>query len=105
MAAESNLPSALSHFDPADLLDALSTGIVMLDAQLCAIYANVAAQDLIAFSLNQARGRPFGAFLQDANGLPGILRRGLETGEGIADRELIVRPVGAPRDARILDVT
>ena len=28
------LPSALSHFDPTDLLDALSTGIVMLDAQL-----------------------------------------------------------------------
>jgi two-component system nitrogen regulation sensor histidine kinase GlnL len=97
--------SALSHFDPTDLLDALSTGIIMLDAQLCAIYANVAAQDLLAFSLNQARGRPFGDFLQDSNGLIGILRRALETGEGFADRELTVRPVGAPRDARTLDVT
>jgi two-component system nitrogen regulation sensor histidine kinase GlnL len=105
VAVESNFPSALSHFDPADLLDALSTGIVMLDAQLCAIYANVAAQDLLAFSLNQARGRPFGDFLQDSNGLSGILRRALESGEGIADRELVVRPLGAPRDARILDVT
>ena len=105
MAVESNLPSALSHFDPTDLLDALSTGIVMLDAQLCAIYANVAAQDLLAFSLNQARGRPFGDFLQDANGLTNILRRALDTGEGIADRELTIRPLGAPRDARILDVT
>jgi two-component system nitrogen regulation sensor histidine kinase GlnL len=105
VAIESNLPSALSHFDPADLLDALSTGIMMLDAQLCAIYANVAAQDLLAFSLNKARGRPFGDFLQDANGLTTILRRALETGEGIADRELIVRPLGAPRDTRILDVT
>ena len=65
MAAEHALPSALSHFDPAELLDALSTGIVMLDAQLCAVYANVAAQDLLAFSLNQARGRPFGDFLHD----------------------------------------
>ena len=54
MATEYSLPSALSHFDPADLLDALSTGIIVLDAQLCAIYANVAAQDLLAFSLNQA---------------------------------------------------
>jgi two-component system nitrogen regulation sensor histidine kinase GlnL len=105
VAAESNLPSALSHFDPTDLIDALSTGIVMLDAQLCAIYANVAAQDLLAFSLNQARGRPFADFLQDTNGLSAILRRALDTGEGIADRELVIRPLGAPRDARILDVT
>jgi len=56
MAVERGSPSALSHFDPADLLDALSTGIIMLDAQLCPVYANVAAQDLLAFSLNMARG-------------------------------------------------
>jgi two-component system, NtrC family, nitrogen regulation sensor histidine kinase GlnL len=105
VAIEPGLPSVLSHFDPADLLDALSTGIVMLDAQLCAIYANVAAQDLLAFSLNKARGRPFGEFLQESNGLTGILRRALDSGEGIADRELAIRPLGAPRDTRILDVT
>ena len=45
MAAEYAAPSALAHFDPADLLDALATGILMLDAQLCPVYANVAAQD------------------------------------------------------------
>ena len=106
MAIEHALPSAISHFDPTDLLDALSTGIVMLDAQLCPIYANVAAQDLLAFSLKKARGRPFGDFLQDTNGFTGLLRRALETGEGIADRELTVRPIGAPRgEARTLDIT
>ena len=105
MAAEHALPSALAHFDPAELLDALSTGIVMLDAQLCAMYANVAAQDLLAFSLNQARGRPFSDFLHDANGLPAILRRALATGECITDRELVVRPAAAPRETRTLDVT
>jgi two-component system, NtrC family, nitrogen regulation sensor histidine kinase GlnL len=105
VAPEQSLPSALSHFDPTDLLDALSTGIVMLDAQLCAIYANVAAQDLLAFSLKKARGRPFSDFLHDSNGLAGILRRALDSGEGIADRELTVRPLGAPREARTLDVT
>lgn len=105
MAAEYNIPSALSHFDPADLLDALSTGIIVLDAQLCAIYANVAAQDLLAFSLNKARGRPFSDFLLDGNGLTAILRRALEAGEGIADRELTVRPAGTPREPRTLDVT
>ena len=105
MALEQAVPSALSHFDAADLLDALSTGIVMLDAQLCAVYANVAAQDLLAFSLKMARGRPFSDFLHDAEGLSRILRRALETGEGIADREVAVRPAGAPREVRTLDVT
>src|SRR6266478_1513311 len=105
MAVERASPSALSHFDPADLLDALSTGIIMLDAQLCPVYANVAAQDLLAFSLNMARGHPFADFLHDAEGLCRILKRALETGEGIADRELAVRPAGAPREVRTLDVT
>ncbi len=105
MAVEPGLPSALAHFDPAGLFDALSTGIIVLDAQLCAIYANVAAQDLLAFSLNQARGRPFTDFLPDSNGLRGLMYRALTSGEGIADRELTVRPAGTPRETRTLDVT
>jgi two-component system, NtrC family, nitrogen regulation sensor histidine kinase GlnL len=105
MAAEYRSPSVLSHFDPAELLDALSTGILMLDAQLCPIYANVAAQDLLAFSLNMSRGRPFGDFLHDAGALIGILKRALESGEGIADRELQLKPASSPREPRTLDVT
>jgi two-component system, NtrC family, nitrogen regulation sensor histidine kinase GlnL len=99
------LPSALSHFDPTDLFDALATGIIVLDAQLCPIYANVAAQDLLAFSLNKARGRPFGDFLHEPNGLIANMRRVLQTGEGIADRELTLRPIGAPHASRVLDIT
>lgn len=105
MFADRGLPSPLSHFDSADLLDALSTGIILLDAQMCPIYANVAAQDLLAFSLNQSRGRPFGDCLHESNGLTGILRRALQNGEGFADRELAVKPVGAPREVRVIDVT
>ncbi len=104
MRLEPNLPSPLSHFDSADLLDALSTGIVVLDAQLCTVYANVAAQDLLDFSLNQGRGRPFGDFCE-SNGLGTLLARSLETGEGFAERELVVMPKAAPREPRILDVT
>jgi PAS domain-containing protein len=48
--------------NPGDLLDALSIGIVVLDAQLCVIYANSAAQDALAFRVNQTRGRSFGDF-------------------------------------------
>ncbi len=105
MASEHGSPSALGHFDPAGLFDTLSTGIIVLDAQLCAIYANVAAQDLLAFSLNQARGRPFTNVLPDSNGLRTLLHRVLASGEGIADRELVVRPAATPRETRTLDVT
>ncbi len=105
MLSEPNVPSPLSHFDSEHLLDALSTGIILLDAHLCPIYANVAAQDLLAFSLNQTRGRPFGDCLSESNGLTAILRRALETGEGFADHELVVNVKSAPRDPRIVDVT
>ncbi len=105
MAAEYRSPSVLSHFDPAELLDALSTGILMLDAQLCPIYANVAAQDLLAFSLNMSRGRPFGDYLHDAGALHTILRRALDTGECLADREVTLKPANSPREPRTLDVT
>ena len=47
MALEQFAPSPLSHFDPADLLDVLSTGVVVLDGHLCVVYANVGAQDLL----------------------------------------------------------
>src|SRR3977135_3316446 len=97
MAVERSLPSALSHFDPTDLFDALATGLIVLDAQLCPIYANIAAQDLLAFSLNQARGRPFGDFLHDTNGLISILRRSLDTSMGISDRRLPVGPTSHHR--------
>jgi two-component system nitrogen regulation sensor histidine kinase GlnL len=97
--------SPLGHFDPADLFDALSTGIVVLDAQLCPIYANVAAQDLLAFSLNHARGRPFSQLMNEANGLIASMQRVLASGAGIAEREITVRPNGATRDSKVLDVT
>ena len=107
MVAEYRSPSALAHFDPAELLDTLSTGILVLDAHLCPIYANVAAQDLLAFSLNMSRGRPFGDFLQDGGALHAMLRRALESGEGLANRELQLKPpAGGPaRETRSLDVT
>ncbi|HEX4388927.1 MAG TPA: nitrogen regulation protein NR(II) [Steroidobacteraceae bacterium] len=104
MAAEYT-PSVLAHFDAGELLDALSTGILILDTQLCAVYANVAGQDLLAFSLKMARGRPFTELLHDAEGLKGLLRRALETGEALADREVALRAAGAPREPRTLDIT
>lgn len=104
MAIERNLPSPLSHYDPADLLDALATGIVVLDAQLCVVYANVAAQGLLAMSFNQARGRPFQDLFVDCNGLVATLRRAQQQTEEITEREIAVRPVSMPREPRVLDI-
>jgi two-component system nitrogen regulation sensor histidine kinase GlnL len=98
-------PSALAHFDAADLLDALSTGLVVLDRQLCPVYANVAAQDLLGASVNHMRGRPLHEMLQGAGGLMGLLRRAVDTGEGFADRELALKPAATPRETRVVDLT
>jgi two-component system nitrogen regulation sensor histidine kinase GlnL len=107
MATEHYFTSPLSHFDPADLLDALSTGIVMLDSQLCLIYANVGAQDLMAVSVKQARGRPFGDLFHESQRLTGVLRRSLDHGEPCVEHELTLRPIGqpGPRAPHIIDMT
>lgn len=56
-------PSVLADFDTAYVLDTLSSGIVILDKQLCTIYANDIAQKLLAIHLPDMRGRPFVHFL------------------------------------------
>lgn len=107
MATEQYFTSPLSHFDPADLLDALSTGIVVLDAHLCLIYANVGAQDLMAVSVNQARGRPFAGLFHNSHLLSQTLRRSLDRNEACAQHEITLRPLGspAPRDPQVVDLT
>jgi two-component system, NtrC family, nitrogen regulation sensor histidine kinase GlnL len=98
-------PSPLSHFDPADLLDVLTTGIVMLDSHLCVVYANVGAQDLLAVGLNQARGRPIGELFQQPHSLDAILRRSLERNETCSGHELQLMPALQDRDPVVVDLT
>ena len=99
MAVERFLPSAIAHFEPADLIGALTTGIVVLDSDLCVVYANVAAQDLLAVSVNQARGKPFLSLVLEADSLAILMRRALESGETLSERELAVQagPLGRER--------
>jgi nitrogen-specific signal transduction histidine kinase len=82
---------ALEHFDPARLFDTLSTGIIVLDEHLCAIYANIVAQRICAFSLKSARGRPFEEVVDHANGLALALRQVLATGGRMAPLPAIWR--------------
>ena len=105
MAVERFLPSAIAHFEPADLIGALATGIVVLDADLCVVYANVAAQDLLAVSVNQARGKPFLSLVLEADSLSPLMRRALDTGETLSEREMPVMTGPLGREARVIDFT
>ncbi|MEN9705209.1 MAG: hypothetical protein RLZZ393_1088 [Pseudomonadota bacterium] len=95
MADEHDSAAVLSRFAPTELLDALSTGIVILDRTLCLTYANVGAQDLMGISVNTARGRPFGDLFHDSRELAATLLRSLRNAEPCAQHEVPLRPIGA----------
>ena len=106
MAAEAYGASPLAHFDPAELLDAQATGLMVLDAHLCTIYANVGAQDLLGLGLNQVRGRPISELFADAAPLAALLRLALERGEPCAGHELSLLPIAGlqvPRAPVVVD--
>ena len=108
MGAEQYSVSPLSHFDPAELLDAQSTGLMVLDAHLCAVYVNVGAQDLLGLGLNQVRGRPVSELFADPEPLVAILRLSLQRGEPCAGHEITLTPIAplqGPRDPVVVDVT
>ncbi len=106
MSALREYSSPLSHFEPTELLDTLSTGIVVLDGQLCPIYANVSAQDFMAVSLKQARGRPFADLFFDPRQLVGVLRRSLDRLETCTQHEISLKAMGSPahREPHVIDL-
>ncbi|MFT3906669.1 MAG: nitrogen regulation protein NR(II) [Steroidobacteraceae bacterium] len=108
MAYEPYTASPLAHFDPAELLDALSTGVLVLDSHLCAIYANVGAQAMLGVGFNQARGRPVAELFSDAQPLVHLLRRALERSEPCSGHEMTLCPTPTLQGARspvVADVT
>jgi two-component system nitrogen regulation sensor histidine kinase GlnL len=107
MAIEQFAPSPLSHFDPAELLDVLSTGVAIVDAHLCMVYANVGAQDLLAIGLSKARGRPIGELFSEPQMLDAILRRSLERSETCSGHEVVLTPIAASgrREPVVIDIT
>jgi len=105
MAVERLFESFAAHHDPADLLDALSTGVVLLDPALVVLHANVAAQGLMALGLNQARGRAFCDLFADSGNLQLALLRARDTGEVVTECDLTLRLAGTPKDFRVVDMT
>lgn len=106
MSDEADSYQLLSSYEPADLLDGLSTGIVTLDAQLCLVYANVSAQDLMRISVKTARGRPFASIFHDSDKLAAMLRRAMDRLEPCAQHEIVLQPLGAPlpREQQFVDI-
>src|SRR6185437_4694413 len=91
----------------SDLLDALCTGVVLLDADLRLQYANVGAQDLLTLGLAQAYGRPLLELLADPEPLARLIARAIERGEAVAGHEIALAPAIAPAAAgpAVVDVT
>ena len=108
MAAEAaSLPLA-GRGVSGGLLDALTTGVVLLDAQLCVLYANVGAQDLLGVSLKQARGLPVRDLFAGAQPLIERMHRALTDNKSCAGHEFALIPVAtlpAVRAPTVVDFT
>jgi PAS domain-containing protein len=94
--------SVLLCLDTEAVLDALAVGIVVLDAQLCAVYANALAQDMLAIQIKEVRGRPLAAFLFQPHQFLEAVRRTLESGEVV---EFQLRVAKATVSERHVSVT
>jgi nitrogen-specific signal transduction histidine kinase len=75
--------SVLADFDAGQLLHALSLGVIVLDAQLCATYANAVAESVLALRAENLRGRPFASFLSKPQRFLDAVSRALQREETV----------------------
>ena len=80
--------SALADLDAADVIDTLSLGILVLDQELCAVYANFTAEHLLACHLTEMRGRPLTEFVSQPQRFACALNRALGNLEAVVDRDI-----------------
>lgn len=104
MAVERLYHSAAAETHAADWLDALTTGVVVIDAGGRLEHANVAAQSLLALGLNSARGRRLVDLFVDADPLQLALHRARQSNEPVSEYEVSLRPVTGDRDTRTVDL-
>jgi two-component system, NtrC family, nitrogen regulation sensor histidine kinase GlnL len=86
MAAEFLLAS--QRIEGTELLDALVTGVFLLDQDLQVAYLNTAAQTLLGLSPNQALGQRITELTRGAETLMPLFDRARFGGEGVVQREL-----------------
>jgi len=90
------------HIEGTDLLDALVTGVFLLDHDFQVIYLNAAAQGLLGLGPNQALGRRITELTRGADALLPLFERARLGGEGVVQREL-AWPAAPGGVDRILD--
>jgi two-component system, NtrC family, nitrogen regulation sensor histidine kinase GlnL len=94
---------------PADLarevLDALATGVVLLDARDFVLWLNAAAQGMLAASASTAVGRPLRELVLADERLAPLIRRVRGSGEPLALRECELTPVGHRETQLVVDCT
>ena len=86
MSAE--LLIATPRIDGTELLDAMVTGVILLDQDLRVGYLNAAAQTLLGVGLNQTLGRPVAELTRGADTLLPLFERARKGGEAVVQREL-----------------
>jgi two-component system nitrogen regulation sensor histidine kinase GlnL len=76
-----------------EILDGLTTGIVVLDAGGAILFLNSSAQDMFAIGASAARGRPLAELLPPDDAVIRLMRRATETGEPLVSRECELHPL------------
>jgi two-component system nitrogen regulation sensor histidine kinase GlnL len=90
--------------DATRILDALSTSVLIVDAEGALLYLNVAAETLFGVSRNQMCGRPLAELVVNADGLQGVIERAFERARPFSRRELSIRPLNGEGEL-IIDCT
>jgi len=88
-----------------EILDALNTGVLVLDHELRVLEANSAAQNLLGVSVNQARGRHLSELIGAPPELWNVLQRALDNAEACAQREVVLHPFIGDGGERVADVS
>ena len=104
MAVEVSRVFATPNLDAQELLDALSTGVIVLGDELRILSINSAAQSLLGMSHNQVRGRALADLLRAPPEFHQTLTRSLLQGEPCALREVSIQPLLGSAEERIADV-
>ncbi|MCP4789424.1 MAG: nitrogen regulation protein NR(II) [Gammaproteobacteria bacterium] len=98
------MSSSLSHRQHlANLVDQLSTSVILLDADLHIQNLNQAAQNLLLVSSQQARGIPLEQIVQLEAELLGQFKASLRQGQSFTSREVKIKLAGHP--AMVIDLT
>ena len=84
MAAE---PRQAAVWGAGEIVESLTTAVLLLDAGGTILYLNAAAQDLLGVSASVARGRLLADFLLPGDPVIDLLHRAAATGDPLASRE------------------